>query len=73
MKGVYVVNSNYDGEIVAVFLNRAKAIQCALDVILDIAKNSNWTDEEISEYTDEFFHEDYNSDIVSIVGTVLEE
>lgn len=73
MKDVYVVNNNCDGEIVAVFQNKAKAIQCAFDIILDVAKYSNWTDEEISEYIDDFFRDDCGSDIASIVKTVLEE
>lgn len=73
MKDVYVVNNNCDDEIVAVFPNKAKAIQCAFDIILDVAKISNWTDEEISEYVEEFFRDDCGSDIVSIVETVLED
>lgn len=73
MKDAYVVNNNCDDEIIAVYTNKAKALQCAFDIILDVAKISNWTDEEVSEYVDEFIRDNYCSDIVSIIKTVLEE
>ena len=73
MKDAYVVNNNYDGEIIAVYTNKAKALQCAFDIILDVTKISNWTDEEVSDYVDEFIRDNYGSDIVSIIKTELEE
>ena len=73
IKNAYVVINNCDGEVVTVFTDKIKALQCAFGIMLDVAKSSNWSDEESSEYIDDFLHDNCGSDIVSIIETSLEE